>query len=60
MARQLRAHMLLERRAHLGEARGIAVMRKRERDTGKNLACWCRPGESCQVDVLLEIANPRT
>jgi hypothetical protein len=24
---------------------------------GKNLACWCRPGEPCHVDVLLEIAN---
>lgn len=24
---------------------------------GKNLACWCKPGEPCHVDVLLEIAN---
>ena len=24
---------------------------------GKNLACWCRPGEPCHADVLLEIAN---
>lgn len=24
---------------------------------GKNLACWCRPDESCHADVLLEIAN---
>ena len=24
---------------------------------GKNLACWCRPGEACHADVLLEIAN---
>lgn len=24
---------------------------------GKNLACWCRPGEPCHVDVLLKIAN---
>ena len=24
---------------------------------GKNLACWCRPGEPCHVDVLLEMAN---
>jgi hypothetical protein len=24
---------------------------------GKNLACWCRPGEPCHGDVLLEIAN---
>lgn len=24
---------------------------------GKNLACWCKPGEPCHVDVLLELAN---
>lgn len=24
---------------------------------GKNLACWCKAGEACHVDVLLEIAN---
>ncbi len=24
---------------------------------GRNLACWCRPGEPCHADVLLEIAN---
>jgi len=24
---------------------------------GKNLACWCKPGEPCHADVLLEIAN---
>lgn len=24
---------------------------------GKNLACWCRVGEPCHADVLLEIAN---
>jgi len=24
---------------------------------GKNLACWCRIGEPCHADVLLEIAN---
>lgn len=32
-------------RARLGELRG------------KNLACWCRPGEACHADVLLELAN---
>lgn len=25
---------------------------------GKNLACWCKPGEPCHADVLMEIANP--
>lgn len=24
---------------------------------GKNLACWCRPGDWCHADILLEIAN---
>lgn len=24
---------------------------------GKNLACWCRPGELCHADVLLRVAN---
>lgn len=24
---------------------------------GRDLACWCKPGEPCHVDVLLEIAN---
>ena len=24
---------------------------------GKNLACWCKIGDPCHADVLLEIAN---
>lgn len=24
---------------------------------GKNLACWCKIGEPCHADVLLELAN---
>lgn len=24
---------------------------------GKNLACWCKEGDPCHADVLLEIAN---
>lgn len=24
---------------------------------GFNLSCWCKPGETCHVDFLLEIAN---
>lgn len=24
---------------------------------GKDLACWCKPGEPCHADVLLEVAN---
>ncbi len=25
---------------------------------GHNLACWCKPGEPCHADVLIEMANP--
>lgn len=24
---------------------------------GKNLSCWCNPGQPCHADVLLELAN---
>lgn len=24
---------------------------------GKNLACWCKPDQSCHADALLELAN---
>ena len=24
---------------------------------GKNLACFCKPGEPCHADILLEVAN---
>lgn len=24
---------------------------------GRDLACWCKPGEPCHADVLLELAN---
>ncbi len=24
---------------------------------GRNLACWCKPGEPCHADVLLRVAN---
>ena len=24
---------------------------------GKDLACWCKPGEPCHADVLLSLAN---
>lgn len=27
---------------------------------GRNLACWCKPGEPCHADVLLELANAPT
>lgn len=24
---------------------------------GKDLACWCSPGEACHADILLQLAN---
>lgn len=27
---------------------------------GKNLACWCKIGDPCHADALLEIANSET
>lgn len=24
---------------------------------GKDLACWCKPGDACHADILLELAN---
>jgi len=29
----------------------------RDRLKGKNLACWCKPGEPCHADALLRFAN---
>lgn len=37
---------------------GAAMRAQARRELrGKNLACFCRPGEPCHADVLLEIAN---
>jgi Domain of unknown function (DUF4326) len=33
------------------------VERARKDLRGKNLACWCKAGEPCHADVLLELAN---
>jgi hypothetical protein len=41
-------HRLLRDRVRLLEVRELR---------GKNLACWCRPGDGCHADVLLELAN---
>ncbi|MFE2407082.1 DUF4326 domain-containing protein [Kitasatospora sp. NPDC059408] len=27
---------------------------------GRDLTCWCPPGQACHADVLLQIANPST
>jgi len=38
------------------EGRRLAIEAVKEL-RGKNLACWCKPGDQCHADVLLEIAN---
>lgn len=40
---------------HPPQAKLLASARAKLR--GKNLACWCKPGDPCHADVLLEIAN---
>lgn len=40
----------------LGDAALLAAVRRELR--GRDLACWCKPGEPCHADVLLELANP--
>jgi hypothetical protein len=29
----------------------------REHLAGKDLVCWCKPGQPCHADILLELAN---
>ena len=46
-------------RRRLVENPGLVEAARREL-AGKDLACWCRPGELCHADVLLEVANSGT
>ncbi|KQU79844.1 hypothetical protein ASD00_36175 [Ensifer sp. Root31] len=41
--------------AEMGKPPTAAEIRRELK--GKNLACWCKPGEPCHADILLEIAN---
>ena len=43
-----------------GPAHGSELIRGEDikRLSGKNLACWCKPGTPCHADVLLRLANP--
>ena len=46
-------------RSVVGEAPALQDLRQTLRN--KNVACWCKPGEPCHADVLLDLANaPRT
>jgi hypothetical protein len=39
------------------EAQRAEILRRLPELRGKNLACFCKPGEPCHADVLLELAN---
>lgn len=41
----------------LSDRRRKAILEGLPELRGKNLACWCRPGDPCHADVLLELAN---
>lgn len=38
-------------------ARPDYIASARSELSGKNLACWCKPGTPCHADVLLKLAN---
>jgi hypothetical protein len=43
-------------RDHLGANPGLVAAARRHL-AGRDLACWCRPGEPCHADVLLALVN---
>jgi len=43
----------------LDAKREAILTRADEELNGKNLACWCGPGETCHADVLLGLASER-
>lgn len=40
-----------------GKTAPFALANIRDELRGKNLACWCKVGDPCHADVLLEIGN---
>lgn len=53
---RFRASLTLLPRPHPESYMGNILARLPEL-RGKNLACWCKPGDPCHADVLLELAN---
>jgi Domain of unknown function (DUF4326) len=39
-------------------AQAVLLAAAREQLTGRDLMCWCPPGQPCHADVLLALANP--
>lgn len=48
---------LLSVEGRLGKPRIPPLDEVRRDLAGKDLGCWCNPGDACHVDVLLELAN---
>lgn len=45
-------------RQHLHSKWGRRVLELAKTELkGKDLVCWCRPGQPCHAEVLLEVAN---
>lgn len=36
----------------------LSVEMARAELAGRDLCCWCKPGQACHADVLLAVANP--
>jgi hypothetical protein len=51
-----RANAIRLYREHLAAHPELVEAARREL-AGKDLACWCRPGQACHADLLLEVAN---
>lgn len=57
-AETFRAALFDLRKCPLYAYEHMKLIRDRHRDLrGKNLACWCKEGEPCHADALLELAN---
>jgi hypothetical protein len=51
-----------KRLPHAAPSRGLAakrseILRRMRALRGKNLACWCKPDETCHADILIEFAK---
>lgn len=58
----LTGHILLDSRECIERQEAMLAFLKLEtpwyaRLRGKNLACWCRIGQPCHADLLLDLAN---
>ena len=55
---EAKAHVVAKYRAEILKD-SIRIFKARELK-GRNLMCWCKQGEPCHRDVLLEVANRRS